>query len=117
MILFLLIDSTICSGVNWCVRSLLGSMLISIVLGLPPNGGAVVNPGILIKNGRAVKLAISCSSLFVFELLLKTNCPTGCEEASNRIINGGGAPGGKNTCERLESALISAIACPISVPS
>ena len=109
--------STIWSGVKLCERSKSGSTFTSTVLGLPPNGGGDNSPGMDVKEALTYTFAKSCNSLLERVALLNTSCPTGSEDASKRIINGGCDPGGKAAWILLDKALSSAAACAIFVSS
>jgi hypothetical protein len=56
------IAATTSSGLMLYDRSLSGSTLITIVRGLPPNGGGADTPGSDAKRGVTIKSAASCKS-------------------------------------------------------
>src|SRR5690349_4238379 len=86
-------DSTTWSGVKLWLRNLSGSTLITTDRELAPKGGGADKPGTVANIGRIRVAARSYISFKLLSGLLKTNCPTGSDEASNRITCGGKAPG------------------------
>ena len=87
-----------------------------MVRGLPPNGGGADTPGSVANSGRTRFSAASCISPTVRVSLVKTRLPTGTLPASNRITNGGTVPGGMKARARSTYAIVSDIACGMSVP-
>ena len=86
--------STISSGVQLRPRINSGSTFMTIVRAFPPNGWGEDTPGMDENRGLILVAAKSCISFKLRLSLLKTNCPTGSEEASNRTTIGGNVDDG-----------------------
>src|SRR5664279_4633806 len=115
--LFFATASTTSSGEILNRLSFSGSTLITTDLEFAPKGGGADNPLTEENIGLTLVATRSYISLSDFDLLLKTNCPTGSEDASKRITCGGNAPGGKNFDARFTCKATCAEASAMSVLS
>ena len=93
--------NTTSSGESRYCLSFSGSTRTTIVRWLPPNGGGADTPGSVAKMGRTRLSAMSCISGTLRVELENTSCATGTLPASNRMMNGGTAPGGMNARARF----------------